>query len=90
LKSPGTVKISVMPTSTSRRARWLPRVDSDEARDWVEGDFWIVETVPFDEGVVIMSLHGGLHVSRDPRFVSILKKMRERKFFDVFEVLKSV
>lgn len=49
-----------------------------------------METVPFDEGVVIMSLHGDLHDSRDPRFVSMLKKMRERKFFDVFEVLKDV
>jgi len=81
LKSPGTVKMSVIPTSTSRRARWLPRVDSDEARDWVEGDFWIVETVPFDEGVVIMSLHGDLHVSRDPRFVSMLKKNERERVF---------
>lgn len=46
-------------------------MDSDEDRDCDETDFWIVETLPSCGHA--MSLHVGLHASRDPRFVSIME-----------------
>lgn len=50
---------------------------SEEVNDSDEREFWIEETVPF--GGLPMSLHDGLHASRDPRFVFIMRNELRKK-----------
>lgn len=69
LKSPGTVKRSVIPIWTSRRAKWPPRVASHEVTGAVGTESWMAETEPLD-GQQTTSL-AGLLTSREPIMVSI-------------------
>lgn len=87
LKSPGTVKISVTPAWTRRRAKCRPRVASEDPTAIAEAgtESWSVATAPF--GGLPTLPFVGLHASMDPILVSIRITEKEREGIGLLETL---